>query len=203
MWGRVSCDSRPGLTRDERPDSPHTDHEVFFVLRPMRAALATSGLFVLSNAMSAQKDGFPVVNARIVAFVREHMGEQVGRGECWDLAAAALDAAGARWDGDHGFGRRVDPAHERVLPGDIIQFERVEFRWEEGREVRTIRMPHHIAVVLDVEDEASGAEPRDAYLIAQQNTQETGRTTGTGHLVLSRRTKGRILFYRPAGGVSK
>jgi len=198
-WYHVFSD----LMGPERQSAAHTDHEVFFVLRPMRAALAIICLFVLSSAMSAQQDSLPVVNARIVAFVRGHMGEQVGRGECWDLAAAALNAAGAKWDGDHGFGRRVDRANERVLPGDIIQFERVEFRWEEGREVRTIRMPHHIAVVLDVEDEASGAEPRDAYLIAQQNTQETGRTTGTGHLVLSRRTKGRILFYRPAGGVSK
>ncbi len=169
----------------------------------MRVALAIFCLFVLSSAMSAQQDSLPVVNARIVAFVRGHMGEKVGRGECWDLAAAALNAAGAKWDGDHGFGRRVDRANERVLPGDIIQFERVEFRWEEGREVHTIRMPQHTAVVLEVPDDASGEEPQDAYLIAQQNTQETGRTTGTGHLVLSHRTKGRILFFRPVGEVSK
>jgi len=145
--------------------------------------------------MLAQQDSLPAVNKGVVAFVREHMGEQVGRGECWDLAAEALNIAGAKWDGDYGFGRKVDPERELVLPGDIVQFERVEFQWEEGREVHTIRMPHHTAVVLEVP--GKGGRATDAYVIAQQNTQETGRRTGTGELVLSRRSKGRIVFFRP------
>lgn len=121
------------------------------------------------------------------------MGQRVGRGECWDLAAEALNAAGAEWNGDYGFGREVDPDHEPVHPGDIVQFERVEFRWEEGRDVHTIRMPHHTAIVMEV----FGAMAPGAYIIAQQNTEETGRKVGTGNLVLSRRTKGKISFFRP------
>lgn len=152
--------------------------------------LIAFSLLTLSKGMSAQQDTLPIVNRRIVAFVREHMGQPVGRGECWDLAAQALIAAGAKWDGNYGFGRKVDPEREPVLPGDIVQFERVEFRWEEGRDVHTIRMPHHTAVVLEVK--ATGT-----YVIAQQNTQETGRKTGTGELLLSRRSKGRIGFFRP------
>jgi hypothetical protein len=158
----------------------------------MRNALLTSGLLLVSFGSCAQQDTLPEVNQRIVAFVREHIGERVGRGECWDLAAEALNAAGARWDGDYGFGREVDPDREPVLPGDIVQFEGVEFRWEEGRDVHSVRMPHHTAVVLEVR--APGA-----FVAAQQNTQETGRKTGTGDLVLSRRIKGKISFFRPVG----
>ncbi len=160
-------------------------------------ALLTSGLLLVSFGSSAQQDSLPKVNQRIVAFVREHMGGQVGRGECWDLAAAALNAAGAKWDGDYDFGREVDPAREPVLPGDIVQFERVEFRWEEGRDVHTMRMPHHTAVILEVRGAVPGEKAPGAYVIGQQNTQETGRKTGTGDLVLSRRIKGKIAFFRP------
>lgn len=163
----------------------------------MHYVLLTFGLLFVSSGSFAQQDSLPKVNLRIVSFVREHMGEQVGRGECWDLAAAALNAAGAKWDGDYFFGRKVDPDREPVLPGDIVQFEHVEFRWEEGRDVHTMRMPHHTAVVLEVLGAVSGEKVPGAYVIGQQNTRETGRKTGTGDLVLSRRIKGRITFFRP------
>ncbi len=149
------------------------------------------GLLLAVNVAVGQADSLPAVNQRVVAFVRERMGQQVGRGECWDLAAAALNAANARWDGDYGFGRKVDPQREPVLPGDIVQFEGVEFEWEEGLDIHTVRMPHHTAVVLEVTGTG-------VFVIAQQNTQETGRRTGTGDLWLSRRTKGRLVFHRPA-----
>ncbi len=163
----------------------------------MHNVLLTSGLLLISFGSCAQQDSLPKVSRRIVEFVREHMGERVGRGECWDLAAAALNAAGAKWDGDYGFGREVDPDREPVLPGDIVQFEGVEFKWEEGRDVHTIRMPHHTAVVLEVLGAASAKKAPGAYVIGQQNTRETGRKTGTGDLLLSRRIKGRIAFFRP------
>jgi hypothetical protein len=152
----------------------------------------TFALTLLLNGfgLQAQTDSLPLLNRRVVDFVRARVGEQVGRGECWDLAAQALNAAGAVWDGDYGFGRITDPVLGPVLPGDIVQFENVEFRWEEGLAIHTTRMPHHTAVVLEVRS-------RDRYLIAQQNTAETGRRTGTDELLLSRRTKGTIRFYRP------
>lgn len=138
----------------------------------------------------AQADSLPPLNRRVADFVRARQGEQVGRGECWDLAAAALNVAGAKWDGNYGFGREVHPLRAQVLPGDIVQFEKVELRWEEGLAVHTVRMPHHTAVVLEVR--APGI-----YLIAEQNTQETGRKVGSSELVLSRRKKGTIRFFRP------
>ena len=79
---------------------------------------------VLSTAgLVAQPDILPPLNQRVVAFVREHVGRRVGRGECWDLAAQALDAAGAKWDGDYAFGRKLDPERETVLPGGSVQLE--------------------------------------------------------------------------------
>ena len=156
----------------------------------MRSLLCVQTALCLWQGSFAQTDTLPEVNRRIVAFVREHMGEKVGRGECWDLAAGALDSAGAKWDGDYGFGPKLDLKRDVILPGDIVQIEGAEFRWEEGRDIHTMRMPHHTAVVLEVK--APGA-----YVIGQQNTQETGRRVGTGDLVLARRTKGRIDFYRP------
>ena len=71
-----------------------------------------------------------------------------------------------------------------------MQFEGVEFRWEEGRATHTITMPHHTAIILEVK--APGG-----FIIGQQNTRETGRKVGTGELVLSRRIKGSIGFYAP------
>ncbi len=138
----------------------------------------------------AQPDSLPPLNQRVVAFVREQVGRRVGRGECWDLAAQALDAAGAKWDGDYGFGRKLDPDKETILPGVIVQFEGVEFRWEEDRAIHTVSMPHHTAIILEVKAPGS-------FIIGQQNTRETGRKVGAGELVLSRRVKGSIGFYAP------
>jgi len=156
----------------------------------MRTLFIFCATVLLASGTVAQVEDLPIVNQRVVAFVRENMGRQVGRGECWDLAAGALNAAGARWDGYHGFGRPVDPEHGPVLPGDIVQFEGVEFRWKEGSEVHTVRMSHHTAVVME-------SRSPGVYVIAQQNTRTTGRRTSTGDLVLSRRIKGHIKFYRP------
>lgn len=140
----------------------------------------------------SQGDSLPAVNKGVVSFVREHVGERVGRGECWDLAAAALNAAKAEWDRNYGFGRVVDHGKEAVLPGDIVQFEGAEFRWEEGSAVHTARMPRHTAVVLEVI--APGV-----YTIGEQNTREHGRRVGLGDLVLTRQIGGTIGFFRPIG----
>ncbi len=132
----------------------------------------------------------PLMNGRIVAYVNDRLGKQVGRGECWDLAAAALNDAGAEWDGGYGFGRPLNPVTDTVLPGDIVQFEGVELRWQQGKAMNTARMPHHTAVVLE-------APTPDSLIIGEQNTRELGRKVGRNELVLSRRTKGTISFFRP------
>jgi hypothetical protein len=133
------------------------------------------------------------VNARIVEFVKSKQGKKVGHGECWDLAAEALTAAGATWDGQYTWGLEIDPLKDSVLPGDVIQFENVIFEWEEGNAVNRETMPHHTAVIVEVK--APGV-----FVIAHQNYGPIGRKVGTSDLVLARKTKGKLLVYRPQGG---
>lgn len=142
--------------------------------------------------MAAQQDPLPPLNARVLAFVQAHMGQRVDRGECWDLAAAALDSAGAVWDHRHDFGRLIDPEREAVLPGDIVQFEKVEFRWKDGLDNHVVTMPHHTAII--VSEEAPGE-----FAIAHQNMQGIGRKVGLGRIVLEHRAKGIIRIHRPLG----
>lgn len=148
------------------------------------AIVATSG--------SSQTGTLPPMNARVLEFVEGHYGKRVGRGECWDLAAEALNAAQARWDGRLEYGRLVDHTKEEVLPGDIIQLEEAEFRWEEAGAVNGITMPHHTVVV-------TGIKSQGVFTIAHQNMEGIGRKVGAGELVLSRLIKGRALIYRPVG----
>lgn len=67
--------------------------------------------------------------AHIVAYARDRMGNEVGDGECYDLADQALHSAGARSAPDFGditaeadyvWGQQVPLSQAR--PGDIVQF---------------------------------------------------------------------------------
>ena len=69
-----------------------------------------------------QNDSLPFLNKEIIEFTTSKIGKKVGSGECWDLAAEALDYAGAKWKRSYVYGRKVDLSEEKVLPGDIIQF---------------------------------------------------------------------------------
>lgn len=82
------------------------------------------------------------------------MGQQVGDGECWSLAAAAMEAAGAIPPDDYNFGRELSQ-NEEWWPGDIIQFTSCVFRQNMpggGWEVFQAGMPNHTAVFLGKKD---------------------------------------------------
>lgn len=143
-----------------------------------------------TNADYHKKPGS--VNEQVVDFVQDRMGKKVGRGECWDLAAEALNSAGATWDGSYGWGVVVDPGKDSILPGDVIQFKDVELEWVEGNSRNRMTMPHHTAVVVEVK--APGV-----FIIAHQNFGPIGRKVGTTELVLAHVKKGRTTFYRPQG----
>ncbi|QQR85161.1 MAG: hypothetical protein IPJ76_11085 [Flavobacteriales bacterium] len=143
-----------------------------------------------TNTSYRQKPG--TVNEQVVDFAQERMGKKVGRGECWDLAAEALNNAGATWDGSYGWGVVLDPGKDSILPGDIIQFKDVELEWEEGNSRNRMTMPHHTAVVMEVK--APGV-----FIIAHQNFGPIGRKVGTTELVMAHVKKGRATFYRPQG----
>lgn len=152
--------------------------------------LDMGGLAQTTNSAFHQPTG--TINQRVLVFVHGNMGKKVGRGECWDLAAEALNAAGAAWDGSYGWGVVLDPAKDSILPGDVIQFKDVELEWEEGNSRNRMTMPHHTAVVMEVK--APGV-----FIIAHQNFGPIGRKVGTTELVLAHVKKGRTTFYRPQG----
>lgn len=137
-----------------------------------------------------QGDTIPPINARIVAYVLAHEGQQVDRGECWDLAAHALNHAEAKWDGQFGFGRAYDPEREQILPGDIIQFEKVTLEERTPNGMQRASFPKHTAVVISVP--ATGK-----VTIAHQNFGETGRKVSRWQMDLTTTTRGKLLFFRP------
>lgn len=137
-----------------------------------------------------QGDTLPALNACIVEYALSQEGHTVARGECWDLAAAALDRCEAQWDGLYGFGRRYDPKKDPILPGDILRFEGVtmETRTTDGSERYTFG--EHTAIVVVVP--APGR-----ITIAHQNFGPVGRKVSQLNLDLASLTKGRIHFHRP------
>ena len=151
-------------------------------------------------AVSAQKPSLvprsgdatrlPEVNAQVLAFVEVHRGKRVGTGQCWDLAAAALNAAHAKWDGRYGFGTPVDPVMEVVLPGDIIQFEGVLVEHVGPNSKSQESFSHHTAIVQAVLGTGH-------YTIAHQNFGRAGRKVSLLDLELDHIVKGTFTIYRP------
>ncbi len=99
------------------------------------------------------------LNDGVVAFARARLGQQVGDGQCTDLAVGALRAAGARPNrGGRGWGEEL-PTFRDARPGDILQFEGAVFvhrgRLPGGAVViRTARYAHHTAIVATVRGRA-------------------------------------------------
>lgn len=130
------------------------------------------------------------LNQQILTFVEENIGQQVQRGECWDLVAVPLKAYGAKWDLAYEYGRKYSPKKEQVIKGDIIQFENVKLQYTKGNTTYTEMMEHHTAVVYEVIDETT-------FKIAHQNNGFSGRKVGISELDLTTVKKGDLLFYRP------
>ena len=95
------------------------------------------------------------LNDAVVAFAASRLGQQVGDGQCTDLASAALRSAGARpHRGGSGWGEEL-PTLRDARPGDVLQFEDAVFvhrgRLPGGAVlIRTYRYPHHTAIVATV-----------------------------------------------------
>jgi hypothetical protein len=139
--------------------------------------------------------GIPDINNKIVRYVDSVIGMQVDRGECWDLAAAAIDYAGAYLDRSsqksiYVFGRKINPSQDEVFPGDIIQIENVKLEYTNGDMIYTENMAHHTAIIYEVLSEGH-------YKIAHQNTSFSGRKVGISELKMETVKKGKIIFYRP------
>ncbi|MBS0000028.1 MAG: hypothetical protein KFF73_13700 [Cyclobacteriaceae bacterium] len=148
----------------------------------------------LLPVVSAQNP-LPLINQRIMNYLENVMGSQVGRGECWDLADEALVTAGARFDKTsektlYIFGREYNPRDENILPGDIIQFKKVVVKYQQGNRIMTETLAHHTAIVYEVLNSRK-------IKLAHQNTSRTGRKVGISGIDLDTVQKGRLYFYRP------
>ena len=145
-------------------------------------------LLVLPSVLAA--DDLPALNRKVIEYVETVIGEQVDRGECWDLAYQALTRAEAQWDGQYKYGKEVNPRKDEIYPGDIIQFKNVKIRYREGNRIVTESMEHHTAIVYKL-------LKNGVYKLAHQNTGFSGRTVGISKLDLHTVISGRMWFYRP------
>lgn len=105
------------------------------------------------------------LNAKVYTWAASHMGQHIGRGECWDLADQALNSAGAASstttgkNDDYVWGAAV--GLHQVSAGDILQLRdhvmtvktTTSVTFEDGsgydsshEEVH--RRPHHTAIVV-------------------------------------------------------
>ena len=141
------------------------------------------------NSISLPCDSIPPLNTRIIEFVKGNINKKVNRGECWDLAAQALNTHHAKWDGRYKYGTPVDYRSECVYPGDIIQFERVVVEYEFDGGMMRDEMPHHTAVIYEVKSTGN-------FVLAHQNYNNKKRVVLTS-LNMEHIKRGTAKIYRP------
>lgn len=127
----------------------------------------------------------PTVNEKIIAFVNKNMGKKVGTGQCWDLASAALNEAGAKWNSPYEFGTKLNYTSAKVLPGDIIRFKNVKFK--HGNFIG--EYPEHTAIIYKV-------IKKGEWQIAEQNN-NTRLYIVVSDFYLAWKTRGTVEIYRP------
>ncbi len=137
----------------------------------------------------------PDLNRKVIKYVDSVMGTTVGRGECWDLAAGALEYAGAFLDRSdlskiYIFGKELNPAKDTIYPGDIIQLENVLLETKTHNSIIRQSMANHTAIIYEVLGNLH-------YKIAHQNNSVSGNKVGISELDLNDMKKGKALFYRP------
>lgn len=144
----------------------------------MKALLIIFSFFILFQKQSSVAD-------KIISFSLSKMGKKVDRGECWDLAAAALDFAGAKWESPSNFGNKVD-YKKGLHPGDILQFENIKFKGQ----FYSSSFPHHTAIVYKT-------KKSDVTIFHQNYNNKPVVDTLTLHL--QDLAAGELQAYRPVG----
>lgn len=125
------------------------------------------------------------ISKKILAFCDANKSKKVGKGECWDLAKEALNSSGATWTPPYVFGKELGKK-DVVLPGDIIQFEKVRIEYPDGA---WKDIPHHTAIIYKVAD-------TNKYTIAEQNANGK-RFVQFSEIDLSYIKKGKYTIFRP------
>lgn len=157
----------------------------------IRFSLFALVLTIVSFTLPKGKcDKIPELNKEVIHFVKAKMGKKVGRGECWDLAAEALNKVEATWDGNYKYGKEVFVKSDCIFPGDIIQLEGVLIKYEKSGMPFKEKMSHHTAVIFEVPE-------KGVFVLAHQNTATSGKKVGLSDLDVKNITKGKYMIYRP------
>lgn len=91
----------------------------------LAAVFALTAMFAVNaSAQTMVGPGQPhnELNKKVVQFCLLNEGKTIDRGECWDVAAAALKYADAKHAVHFDFGQKYDWRNQEIWPGDIIQF---------------------------------------------------------------------------------
>ncbi|MCK9203585.1 MAG: hypothetical protein M0P58_03990 [Bacteroidales bacterium] len=163
---------------------------VLLLVFPVFSQISGNAFFRFPEGFSGNCDSIPPLNQQIVDFAKSNIGHTVGRGECWDLAAAALNSNGARWDKQYKFGREVRVDKECICPGDIIQFEGVKVKYQVGNRRYEESMSHHTAIIYEIKETGE-------LVLAHQNTNFSGRKVGLSELQLKNIVRGKYTIFRP------
>ena len=155
--------------------------EVVYDMKKSNLFFALITLFLMGSFTMS----LPMVNQKVVEFCKSKIGQQVDRGECWDLAKYSLEYAGADWIPPLDYGDNYNYKKVEILPGDIIQFENAKFEWDLGR----MSFPVHTAVVMENKGD-------NLIIIAHQNFAGK-RTVQLTEINLTYLKKGKLDFYRP------
>lgn len=151
-------------------------------------------LFLFYSLFVLQSD-VPELNGKIMDFVNKSIGKKIGTGECWDLAAEALEYSGAFHDRTsektiYIFGKEFDPKKDKVYPGDIVQMKNITLRYEKDNAIYTETMTLHTAIIFEVRGSGD-------FEIAHQNTSYSGKKVGLSSFRLRDIKSGKVTFYRP------
>lgn len=140
----------------------------------------------------------------VAAWALHHEGQQVGRGECWDLAKFALE----KGCGNHAFvstyyhhgfpilevqGTPSGPSVARpqmddIRKGDILQFTTAKFENKATGSYATAGDPDHTSVVID--------KVGEKIHVAEQNVGGV-KIVKRGEYELGNITQGSVVVYRP------
>lgn len=128
------------------------------------------------------------VAGKILEFSMKNLGKKIDRGECWDLANAALNYANADWEAPFKFGDKQNYEKDGLKPADILQFTNIKMKMPNGG----MSFPKHTAIVY----KAKGNQ----VTLIQQNFNNK-RFVDTLTISLDYIKSGKIEAYRPKGKV--
>jgi hypothetical protein len=146
-------------------------------------------LIALCTLAFTKRKNVPETNLRIISFVKGVIDKKVGKGECWDLAAEALNSAGAKWTPPYAFGKLVDYKKEEIIPGDIIQISNVVMESRSDTAITRWKMVQHTAILF--ENGTNGS-----VQVAEQNVNGV-RKVMISNWNLNDIKSGKMQFYRP------